>query len=108
MPLAPAIKAKPSGCVLQRDGGFVGEGRQRLEGGLREPVALEKGNAAGLERQELGFGLDAPERVAHLRDELDAAGVRVSPLDDNRPAENYVTFRCWDPDDTEIEVFWEA
>ncbi len=56
----------------------------------------------------IGFGLDTPERVAHLRDELDAAGVRVSPLDDNRPAEDYVTFRCWDPDDTEIEVFWEA
>jgi catechol 2,3-dioxygenase-like lactoylglutathione lyase family enzyme len=56
----------------------------------------------------IGFGVDTPERVAGLRDELDAADVRVSQLADGRPTEAYVTFRCWDPDDTEIEVFWEA
>ena len=56
----------------------------------------------------IGFGVDAPERVAVLRDELVAAGVRVGPIEDHRPAEAYVTFRCWDPNDTEIEVFWEA
>jgi hypothetical protein len=22
--------------------------------------------------------------------------------------EQYVTFRCWDPDGTEIEVYWET
>jgi hypothetical protein len=30
---------------------------------------------------------------------------RVGPLEDHRPGEDYVTFRCWDPDGTEIEVF---
>ena len=56
----------------------------------------------------IGFSVDTPERVAQLRAELNDAGARVGLLDDYRPCEDYVTFRCWDPDDTEIEVFWEA
>jgi hypothetical protein len=32
----------------------------------------------------------------------------VTELDDERPGDDYLTFRCWDPDGTEIEVFWEA
>ena len=39
--------------------------------------------------------------------ELADAGVRVGELEDFRPDEQYVTFRCWDPDGTEVEVFWE-
>ncbi len=56
----------------------------------------------------IGFGVNVPERVAGLRHEIAVAGVRVGPLEDHRPAEAYVTFRCWDPDGTEVEVFWEA
>jgi hypothetical protein len=37
-----------------------------------------------------------------------AAGATFTALEDHRPAEDYVTFRCWDPDGTEVEVFWEA
>jgi hypothetical protein len=41
--------------------------------------------------------------------QLTAAGVvPVTGLDDFRPEEEYVTFRCHDPGGTEIEVFWEA
>ena len=53
----------------------------------------------------VGFGVESPERVVRLRDELVAAGERVGPLEDYRPTETYVTFRCWDPDATEIEIF---
>jgi catechol 2,3-dioxygenase-like lactoylglutathione lyase family enzyme len=55
-----------------------------------------------------GFGLDAPDRVAALHEQLETAGVKVGDVEDHRPDEDYVTFRCWDPDGTEIEVFWEA
>jgi hypothetical protein len=52
--------------------------------------------------------LRTPLRLsAGVRDELEAAGVRVRPVEDHRPAEAYVTFRCWDPDATEIEIFFE-
>ena len=32
----------------------------------------------------------------------------VGPLQDERPDEDYVSFRCRDPDGTEIEVFWDG
>jgi len=39
---------------------------------------------------------------------LSAAGVKVGDVEDFRSDdEDYVTFRCWDPDGTEIEIFWE-
>ena len=56
----------------------------------------------------VGFGLDDAEPVAVLHRELGAAGVPVRDLEDHRPDEDYVSFRCWDPDGTEVEVFWEA
>lgn len=56
----------------------------------------------------MGFGLDDAAEVAALHDELLGAGVRVTAIEDHRPGEDYVTFRCWDPDGTEIEAFWEA
>ena len=55
----------------------------------------------------IGFGLDGPDAVLDLRAELRDAGVAVSVLEDERPASAYVTFRCWDPDGTEVEVFCE-
>jgi catechol 2,3-dioxygenase-like lactoylglutathione lyase family enzyme len=54
----------------------------------------------------VGFGAEDPDEVVATRARL--AGVDVSDLEDNRPDEDYVTFRCWGPDGTEIEVFWEA
>ena len=55
----------------------------------------------------IGFnGADADEVIARHA-ALSAAGVRVADIEDFRPDEDYVTFRCWDPDDTEIEIFWE-
>jgi len=55
----------------------------------------------------LGFGLSAPEDVLRLHEDLAWAGVRVTGVEDHRPDEHYVSFRCWDPDGTEVEVFWE-
>ena len=55
----------------------------------------------------VGFGLDGADRVTALHDDLAAAGVRTTAIEDFRPGEEYVTFRCWDPDGTEVEVFWE-
>ena len=56
----------------------------------------------------IGFELDGPDEVFALHGGLAAAGARATSVDDHRPAEAYVTFRCWDPDGTEVEVFWEA
>jgi catechol 2,3-dioxygenase-like lactoylglutathione lyase family enzyme len=56
----------------------------------------------------IGFGLEAPDEVLALHGRLVAAGVAPGALEDFRPGEEYVTFRCRDPDGTEIEVFWEA
>jgi catechol 2,3-dioxygenase-like lactoylglutathione lyase family enzyme len=55
----------------------------------------------------VGFGLASAERVAELHRALSADGVEAGDIDDFRPREGYVTFRCHDPDGTEIEVFWE-
>ena len=56
----------------------------------------------------IGFVADTPDDVLVRHAVLADAGVRTSDPEDFRPAEEYVTFRCWDPDDTEIEVFWEG
>ena len=56
----------------------------------------------------VGFGLGGADAVMSLHAALSGAGVRVADIQDFRPGEDYVTFRCWDPDGTEIEVFWEA
>jgi len=55
----------------------------------------------------IGFGLDGPAEVEDLHRALGAAGTRTTEIDDERPRSDYVTFRCWDPDGTEVEVFWE-
>jgi catechol 2,3-dioxygenase-like lactoylglutathione lyase family enzyme len=54
----------------------------------------------------LGFGLDDGAAVQTVHRELSSAGVRVGEVEDLRPDEDYVSFRCWDPDGTEVEVFW--
>lgn len=56
----------------------------------------------------IGFSLETADDVVARHAALAAAGVRVGALEDSRPAEDYVTFRCWDPDGTEIEQYWEA
>jgi len=55
----------------------------------------------------IGFGLPEAAAVTSLLAALTTAGQQTSDLEDNRPDDSYVTFRCWDPDGTEIEVFWE-
>ena len=56
----------------------------------------------------IGFGLDDAVTVEALHANLRADGVETSDINDLRPKESYVTFRCHDPDGTEVEVFWEA
>lgn len=53
----------------------------------------------------IGFGLGDGEAVRAAHRRLGAAGVPVGELE---VEEGYVTFRGWDPDGTEIEVFWEV
>jgi catechol 2,3-dioxygenase-like lactoylglutathione lyase family enzyme len=55
----------------------------------------------------IGFAAADGDAVIVEHERLTAAGVTVSPVEDFRPGEQYVTFRCWDPDGTEVEVFWE-
>lgn len=56
----------------------------------------------------IGFGLATPDAVGAAHRDLGEAGVTTTPIDDERPRSSYVTFRCWDPDGTEVEVFWEG
>ena len=54
----------------------------------------------------IGFSLGSREEVDRVRTEMVAGGVGAAPLE--RDEDDYVTFRCWDPDGTEIELFWDA
>ena len=56
----------------------------------------------------IGFQLADADAVVAMHADLEGAGVRTGEIQDLRPGESYVTFRCWDPDGTEIELFWEA
>lgn len=56
----------------------------------------------------VGFGTTSPAEVTELHSRLHTAGVSATAVDDHRPEEDYVTFRCWDPDGTEVEVFWDG
>ncbi|MEY2468464.1 MAG: hypothetical protein QOF21_1162 [Actinomycetota bacterium] len=55
----------------------------------------------------IGFSLDDADAVLAMHANLGKAGVRVSEPHDGRPGDDYVSFRCWDPDETEVEIFWE-
>src|SRR5688572_7882000 len=56
----------------------------------------------------LGFGQIRADDVSLRHDEMAAAGVDVTAIEDLRPGENYITFRGWDPDGTEVEVYWDG
>lgn len=56
----------------------------------------------------IGFSAATPDEVVQQYDRLSAAGVRATDVEDYLPGEDYVTFRCWDPDGTEVEVFWDG
>jgi catechol 2,3-dioxygenase-like lactoylglutathione lyase family enzyme len=56
----------------------------------------------------IGFGLPDADAVTRVHERLTSADVAVTALQDFRPDEDFVTFRCHDPDGTEIEVFWDA
>jgi catechol 2,3-dioxygenase-like lactoylglutathione lyase family enzyme len=56
----------------------------------------------------IGFGLSDADAVVALHADLTADGVGPSDIEDFRPDDQYVTFRCCDPDGTQVEVFWEA
>ena len=56
----------------------------------------------------IGFGVSGPDEVITVHRAMTTDGVRTTAIEDFRPREGYVTFRCWDPDGTEVEIFWEA
>lgn len=89
--------------AFEADGGYF---IRNADGFLLALIPVEDHQAlpAGF---HIGFGLSDGDAVTQLRGALAEAGVLVTPLDDFRPGEEYVTFRCADPDGTEIEVFWE-
>jgi catechol 2,3-dioxygenase-like lactoylglutathione lyase family enzyme len=92
---APAFEAD-GGYFMRNDDGFL----------LAViPVAAHQSLPDGF---HIGFGVSSPEDVGGLHRDLSAAGARTADLEDCRPGEEYVTFRCWDPDGTEIEVFWQG
>ena len=92
---APAFEAD-GGFFLRNDEGFL---MALVPADTHQPLP---------DGFHVGFGLADAAAVAGLHRDLVAAGVRVATLQDFRPEEAYVTFRCHDPDGTEIEVFWEA
>jgi catechol 2,3-dioxygenase-like lactoylglutathione lyase family enzyme len=90
----PAFEAD-GGIFVRNDEGFVL---------ALIPVELHQPLPDGF---HIGFGFPDAPAVEAKRADLAAARVRVGEYEDHRPEEDYVTFRCWDPDGTEIEVFWE-
>lgn len=56
----------------------------------------------------IGFRLERSAEVAARHAEMAAAGVPVAELEDHGPSSSYVSFRCWDPDGTEVEQFWNG
>ena len=93
----PAFEAE-GGYFIKNEGGFLLA--------LLPPPAVE--HQALPEGVHIGFRLSGPDAVAALHERLAGAGVRTGAVEDYRPDELYVTFRCWDPDGTEIEIFWDG
>jgi catechol 2,3-dioxygenase-like lactoylglutathione lyase family enzyme len=89
--------------AFEADGGFF---VRNDDGFVLALIPVERHQALP-EGFHIGFGLADPSLVEAKRADLVAAGVRVGGYEDHRPGEDYVTFRCWDPDGTEIEVYWE-
>jgi catechol 2,3-dioxygenase-like lactoylglutathione lyase family enzyme len=86
--------------AFEADGGYF----LRNADGFLLALVPAPNHAALPEGVHIGFGLEGREAVRSSHHRLDAAGVEVGVIEDS---EDYVTFRCWDPDGTEIEVFWE-
>lgn len=91
----PAFEAE-GGYFVRNDEGFL---LALVPAGSHQPLP---------DGFHVGFGLADAAAVTRLHDQLRRAGVKLAPVEDHRPGEAYVTFRCWDPDGTEVEVFWEA
>ena len=89
--------------AFEADGGFF----VRNEDGFLLALVPAVEHQALPDGVHIGFGLDDRDHVAALHRELVDAGMRTTEIEDHRPSSEYVTFRCWDPDDTEVEVFWE-
>jgi catechol 2,3-dioxygenase-like lactoylglutathione lyase family enzyme len=89
--------------AFEADGGYF---LRNDEGFLLALVPVESRQPLP-EGFHIGFGLAEPEAVVIWHDRLAGAGVQVADVEDLRPDEDYVTFRCWDPDGTEIEVYWD-
>lgn len=92
---SPAFEAE-GGYFLRDEAGFLLALLPAVE-----PARLPEGT-------HIGFGARTPEDVSRKHADLAAAGVRVSDVEDFRPDEDYTSMRCWDPDGTEIEVFWDG
>jgi catechol-2,3-dioxygenase len=50
-----------------------------------------------------GFRLTSARAVRKLHSRMASEGIRVEDIEDY---ENYVTFRCTDPDGQRIEIYW--
>lgn len=90
--------------AFEADGGFFVRNDAGFLLALVPPIGEHEHLPAGF---HIGFSRSDAGEVLELHRSLDAAGVAVSDIDDERPGSDYVTFRTWDPDGTEVEVFWE-
>ena len=55
----------------------------------------------------IGFSLSTADDVVARHAAMAAAGVRVSAVE-GEAGGGYVSFRCWDPDGTEVEQYWDG
>lgn len=89
---ATATRYSDGTLIIRNDDGF--------------DLALHGGQEAGPLPAFLHFGfrLPAPDDVRALLDRLRAEGVEITEHHDE-PA--YVAFKCRDPDDYQVETYWE-
>ena len=80
----------------------------RGDGGFLLAVVPTSDRRALPEGFHIGFSTQHADDVEATRRRLAGSGVSVSDLEDHRPDDDYVTFRCWDPDGTEVEVYWDG
>lgn len=91
--------------AFETDGGYF---VQNDDGFLLALIPAEAGRHQPLpEGFHIGFRVEDADAVHALHGRLTSAGVRAGDVEDFRPDDDYVTFRCWDPDGTEVEIFWE-
>jgi catechol 2,3-dioxygenase-like lactoylglutathione lyase family enzyme len=57
----------------------------------------------------VGFVASSPSDLEEKHQSLVDAGVRSSAIEDHRSeGDDYISFRCADPDGTEIEIYWDG